>query len=195
VSVTTGVPATSDPAARARRRRNLVLAAMVAVVLLAAGAMAWRWWTHPSAFSGLGDSYSSDPLPLSGAALSTTVIFPQASGSPEQVTIDGLDAKFSSNTAKAAATFWLCHMAGGEEAIGSVHDPGSVCSTIEAFKPPMRFDYGVAPDSDYLFVTLTPTRRGVAHLKAVDVDYQRSADHFYQQGTQTIRVDRTITVR
>jgi hypothetical protein len=173
----------------------MILVAVVAVVLVVAVVVAWRWWTHPKAFTGLGDSFISDPLPLADAALSTTVIFPKVSGSEEAITIEGLDATFSSNTAKADATFWLCHIAADEDPIGAVHDPGSVCSDIEAFTPPMRFEHGVAPDSDYLFVTITPTRRGVAHLDTVDVDYRRSGDHFYQHGTQTIRVDRMITAR
>ena len=58
----------------------------------------------------------------------------------------------------------------------------------------MRFTHGIAPDSDYLFVTLTPTRRGKAHLESVAVEYRRPGDRFFQRGTQTIRVDREITV-
>lgn len=168
---------------------------MAGVVLVVAGVVAWRWWTQPTVFTGLGDSYKSDPLPLEDAALSTTVIFPKVNGANEQVTIEGLTATFSDNTAKADASFWLCHMASGEDPIGAVHDPGSVCSDIEAFEPPMRFNHGIAPDSDYLFVTITPTRRGIAHLESVDVDYRRSRDHLYQHGTQTIRVNRSVTAR
>lgn len=193
--VVTKVHAASDPAPQVHRRRNMILASVLAVVLVVAVVMAWRWWTHPTAFSGLGDSYRSAPLRLDEAALSTTVIFPKVSGSDETITIDGLDAVFANNSAEADATFWLCHMAPGEDPIGAVHDPGSSCNEIEAFKPAMRFQHGVAPDSDYLFVTITPTRRGVAHLATVDIDYRRTGDHLWQRGTQTIKVDRRITVR
>lgn len=172
----------------------MILAALLAVVL-AVGLAAWRWWTHPQAFTSLGDSYSANPRPLADAALSTTVIFPKTRGSHEAITIDGLEATFSSNTAKADATFWLCHMTDGEDPILAVHDPESVCSDIEAFEAPMRFEHGARPDSDYVFVTITPMRRGVAHLESVDVDYRRSGDHLHQRGTQTIRMDRNITVR
>lgn len=86
-------------------------------------------------------------------------------------------------------------MAPGEAPIIAVEQPGSACSDIEPFTSSMRFEHGSAPDSDYLFVTITPTRQGVAHLESVDVEYRRSRDHFYQRGTQTIRVDRMITVR
>lgn len=101
----------------------------------------------------------------------------------------------SRNTAEADTTFWICHMSAGESLIGAVHDPSQTCRDYQEFKPPMRFQHGIAPDSDYLFVTLTPTRSGVTSLASVAVDYRRSGKRVYQRGTQTIHVDREITVR
>lgn len=83
--------------------------------MVVAGLVAWRWWTHPTAFTDLGDSYSSHPLLLEDAALSTTMIFPKVKGVSEEVIIEGLAATFSDNTAKADASFWRCHMASGED--------------------------------------------------------------------------------
>lgn len=179
----------------ARRRRSSILAILIAFVLVAAGMVAWNWWTHPKAFGGLGDGHETDPLPLADSALSTTVVFPKVSGPPETVTIRSLDATFSENTAEAGATFWLCHITAGEVPIGSVFDPESTCADIEKFTAPMRFEHGVWPDSDYLFVTITPTRSGVAKLESVDIDYSRSKRHLYQRGTETIAADRVVTVR
>ncbi|CAN5464885.1 hypothetical protein BH09ACT12_BH09ACT12_25810 [soil metagenome] len=172
-----------------------VLVAVGAAALLLAGTVAWHWWTHPTAFSDLGDSFRSDPLPLAKAPLSTTVIFPKVGGSAESIEINDLDATFSANTAKARATFWVCHMGANEDPIGAVHDPAATCGDIEAFLPPMEFNHGIAPNSDYLFVTITPTRRGTAYLESVDIDYQRSGSHGFQRGTQTLLVDRRITAR
>ncbi len=171
------------------------MAILVAIVLAAAGMVAWNWWTHPKAFGGLGDGYEPDPRPLADSALSTTVVFPKIKGSPETVTIRGLDATFSENTAKAGATFWICHMTEGEAPILAVFDPESTCADIEKVTTPMRFEHGVRPDSDYLFVTITPTRSGVAKLESVDIDYSRSKRHLYQRGTETIAAARVVTVR
>ena len=179
----------------ARSRRLRLTAAGVAVVVVAALGFGLHWWTHPTAFESLGDSYSSDPLPVSDAALSTTVVFPRVDEEPETVTIHGLHAVFATNTANATATFSICHMAPGEEPIGAVHAPDTVCHDIEPAKPGSSLHLGVAPDSDYLFVTAAPTTPGVAHLTRVELDYSRGTAHLYQRGTQSIRVDRTITAR
>ncbi|MGN0062699.1 MAG: hypothetical protein ACI379_00535 [Nocardioides sp.] len=169
--------------------------AAVVTVALAVGSVGWNWWTHPKAFTDLGDSFIADPQPVADAALSTTVVFPKARGTHETITVNRLSATFSSNTAEADTTFWICHMSAHEDPIGAVSDPGSECSDMEAFAPPMRFDHGVAPDSDYLFVTITPTRPGTAHLTGVEIEYQRSGEHAYQRGAQAIRADRKITAR
>ena len=108
---------------------------------------------------------------------------------------DDLDVTFSANSAEARATFWVCHMSEGESPLLAVHDPSSTCRDIEAFSPPMPFEHGVEPDSDYLFVTITPTQRGSARMRSVAIDYRRSGEHGFQHGTQTIRVDRRITAR
>jgi hypothetical protein len=192
---TSAAPAAPDGAPTTSRRHTYVAVALAGMVLLLAAAFAWRWWTHAAVFGGLGDSGSSDPLPVADAALSTTVVFPKVEGSPEAITITDLDATFSANTAGADAAFWVCHMGATEDAIGAVHDPGSTCRDTEPFTQGMRFDYGVAPHSDYLFVTITPTRPGVAHVESVDIEYRRGSDHLYQHGTQSIRVDRKITAR
>ena len=186
--------ASAQPAAsRPRRSRRVVPPAVLSATLAVAGVTAWQWWTHPTAFDDPGDSVRVAPVPVSDAALSTTVVLPKVSGSSEEIVVDHMDATFSTNTAGAVASFWVCHMAPGEDPIGAVHDPGAVCRDIEPFEPQLRLDHGVAPDSDYLFVTITPTRRGVAHLETVDIEYRRSGDHFHQRGTQTVRADRKVT--
>ena len=163
------------------------------MVLVVVAALGVRWWTHPTVFGGLGDGYRADPRPVERAAMSTTVIFPKVGGDPETVTIDDLRAVFTANTADAAATFGVCHMSAGEDPIGAVHDPADTCADSEAFEKGMTLRHGVAPDSDYLFVTITPTRAGVAHLVRVEVTYHRDATHLWQRGTESIRVDRQIT--
>lgn len=171
--------------------RVAIAVAVLAIVVVAG--LSLRWWTHPTLFDNLGDSFRARPLPVANAALSTTVIFPQVDGEPETVTIDGLHAIFSENTAQATATFSICHMHPGEDPIGAVHDPTNHCADIVPVEDGTDFQNGVWPDSDYLFVTITPTKAGIAHLERVEVRYSRDSSHLYQRGPQSIRVDRTVT--
>jgi hypothetical protein len=173
------------------RRVTVVVAVGVVVVVVLAG-VGLRWWTHPNVFGGLGDSFASVPLPVADAALSTTIIFPKVEGEGETVRMHHIEAIFAKNTAEATATFFICHLSAGETPIGAVHDPAAYCSDIVAFEAGASFHYGVFPSGDYLFVTITPTRPGVARLARVEVGYERGARHFYQRGTESIRVDRKV---
>lgn len=167
------------------------MGAAVLALLVMAG-LGVRWWTHPTAFGNLGDSVIGMARPVEEAALSTTVIFPQVEGRPETIRITGLRAVFRRNTARATATFSICHMTAGEDPIGSVQHPEDSCADIEPVDDEASFLHGVHPASDYLFVTITPTVRGVAHLARVEVTYERGARHLFQRGTESIRADRKI---
>ncbi|MFC6286722.1 hypothetical protein ACFP3Q_10955 [Nocardioides sp. GCM10027113] len=178
------------------KRHPLRTAVIVAVALLvAAGAPALHWWTHPSVFGGLGDAHRLAPRPLDRAAVATAVTLPRTEGEAETVTIEDVQAVLSENSARARVTFRICHLGPGEDVIGTVHDPGRFCKDSETFEPGMSFRHGVAPDSDYLFAMITPTSPGVVHLEQVEITYQRGRDGLYQQGTQTIRVDRKVVAR
>lgn len=194
MSVIAEAESAPSPRPASRRRLRRLLAGLLAVVVVVTGSWAYQWWTHPKAFDESAGTYGTHPLPVSHAALSSTVIFPQTSGTPETVTIDQLDATLSENSAKSEVTFWICHMTAGEGPIGAVFDPESYCSDVERFEAPARFKHGVEPESDYLFVTITPTRPGVTHLESIDIDYRRP-EHFHQRGTQTIAAERAVTVR
>ena len=166
---------------------------VVAVVVVVLAGVGLRWWTHPNVFGNLGDSFAAAPLPVADAALSTTVIFPNVEGEDETVRMDHIKAIFAKNTAEATATFFICHLSAGESPIGAVHDPEAYCHDIVAVEAGASFHHGVFPSGDYLFVTITPTRPGVARLARVEVGYERGARHFYQRGTESIQVDRKVT--
>lgn len=167
-----------------------ITAAVVAFVV--AAAIGVRWWTHPTVFGDVGDSISVGPLPVSEASLSTALTFPKVGGEPETVTISGAKAFFSENTAKATATFAICDRGPGEDPIGAVRDPGSCCQNVVPLIAGATFRYDPAPDSDYLIVTITPTRGGVATLALVELAYERGASHLFQRGTESIQVDRKV---
>ena len=177
-------------------RRWLKLAVAVAgVLVLVTAGLGLRWWTHPTVFVDLGDSFSAEPRPVAEAALSSAVIFPNIDDEEETITIKGVEAVFANNSAEAAATFWICHLSAGETPIGSVHDPGEYCRDIVPASAGASFHYDRYPDGDYLFVTITPTRAGVARLARVEVTYARGPQHLYQRGTESIRADRTVTAK
>ncbi|GAB2746404.1 hypothetical protein GCM10027273_26070 [Nocardioides pakistanensis] len=166
------------------------MAALVVVTLTGFGL--WRW-THPTVFGDLGDSIVAAPRPVAKAALSSTVVFPQIGGEPETVTIDDARPVFGRNTAEATAAFFICHPKESEKpGIGAVHEPANFCKELEPVEPGTAFRYGLEPASDYMIVTITPTRPGVAHLTHIELSYQRGARHFFQQGTESIRVDRKV---
>jgi hypothetical protein len=175
---------------QSRRVRVVVVTAVVVLVVLAGVGL--RWWTHPNVFGNLGDSFAAVPLPVADAALSTTVIFPNVEGEDETVRVDHIKAIFVKNTAEATATFFICHLSAGESPIGAVHDPETYCRDIVAVEEGASFHHGVFPSGDYLFVTITPTRPGIARLARVEVGYERGARHFYQRGTESIQVDRKV---
>ncbi len=155
-------------------------------------ALGVRWWTHPTLFTSLGDRFVSAPQPVAESALSTTVVFPLTDkGEAERITLRDLHAVFKTNTAEADAAFYVCHMGAGESPIGAGHDPRQDCGDFERFEPGTSFELDVAP-SDYLFVSITPARPGVAHLTHVRLDYALGADHFWQRGEQTIEVNRRV---
>lgn len=171
-----------------------MLIPLIAIALVIAGLVGWRWWTHADAFEEGAAGFKASPRPVAEAALTTTVIMPKDSGEVERITIKGLDATFDRNGAAAKATFGVCHMSQGQDPIGFVHDPAEACANLEPVELPMEFTYGVAPDSDYLTVTITPRKPGTARLTGVTIDYERP-DHFDQRGEQILDLDTTVTAR
>ncbi len=168
----------------------MIAASVTALCLIAV--LGVRWWTHPTVFDQSGVGGSADPRPVARAALTTTVIYPRVSGEPETITIDRLRAVFAENTAEATATFMICRLQAGQGPIGTAHHPEDYCTDLEPVEPGDLFLHGVAPDSDYLIVTIAPTRPGVAHLTDVEIDYRRGARHRFQQGTQSLAPDLTV---
>jgi hypothetical protein len=177
-----------------RRGRTRAVVVGVVVVLVVVGAAGLDRWRHPTAFGGLGDGFVADPRPVAQAGLATTVIFPVTRGEDvETVALRDVSAVFSTNTAEATATFSVCHMSPGENPIGVVDEADDYCARVEPFTPGMELRRDETHTSDYLVVTVTPTRPGVAQLERVEVDYRRAARHFLQQGVESIRVSRRIT--
>jgi hypothetical protein len=111
------------------------------------------------------------------------------------VTFRDATAVFEKNTAEAEATFWICQ--GGDSLLGSSHGPleSSVCRNPRPLKEGSDMTSSSDPASDYVVVTVTPKRAGVARLDRVDLDYSLGADHFYRRGTESLDTDVTIPAR
>lgn len=178
-----------------RRWLKLGATAIAGVLVLVLAGLGLRWWTHPTLFGGLGDTFFAKPRPVAEASLSSTVIFPNVHDAEETITFKNFKAVFSNNTAEAKATFSICHLSAGEMPIGAVHDPEEYCRDIVPAGAGAAFHYDRYPDGDYLFVTITPTRAGAARLARVEVTYARGRQHLYQRGTESIRVDRKVTAK
>ncbi|MGZ6768566.1 MAG: hypothetical protein ACXVEQ_19960 [Nocardioidaceae bacterium] len=173
-------------------RPRLLAWALAGLALIAIGIGA-HWWTHATVFHDLGDSIAMDPLPVAKGALSSTVIFPDHDAR-ETITIKSIDANFSTNTAGARATFSICHMGAGDAVIGTAHTARRWCHDIVPAGTGSTVRLGTSRNRDYVFVTITPTRPGSAHLESFDIDYRRSGSHLFQRGSQTIQADRRLTV-
>jgi hypothetical protein len=170
-----------------------VTAAIVlgSVVLIAAAVVpGLRWWTRPTVFGSLGDRFVAAPLPVADALLASAVTFPREAGA-QTVTITGAHAVLEENTAAAAVAFSICHLSAGEIPILAVHDPQNGCRDREPLRTGAVLRQRTSGAGDYLIVTITPTKAGVARLTSVDLTYRRGVRHLLQHGTERIDLDRT----
>lgn len=60
---------------------------------------------------------------------------------------------------------------------------------------PRDLHHGPREGGDYLFVTVTPTKPGVAHLIRVEVQYQRGIAGLFQRGTESIWSDYKVSAK
>ena len=177
--------------------RRRVVSGLLVLALLVALVLAWRWWTHPNLFAGQGTAgMVSVARPVAKAALHVGITNPDLDRDEDViVAFRGATAVFEKNTADAGATFWICQ--GGDSVLGSSHGSleSSTCRNPRPLKEGTEMTYSSDPKSDYVVVTVTPKRAGVARLDRVDLDYSLGADHFYRRGTESLDTDVTIPAR
>lgn len=168
-----------------------VAAALVVVGVVAAS----RWWTHPSLFEDHGASFGARPVSVARAALTVAVTFPSDEGGPRVVDFRGARARLGTDTARSQTTFAICSPHGTGDIIGAVRgDLDEWCRDVRPLAGD-RMTLTSGRGSDYVVLTIRPTRPGRTRIEGVDLDYSLGRDGWYRRGRDTVAVDFTVRAR
>jgi hypothetical protein len=165
--------------------------------------LAFHRWTNPTVFVDAdAGTFSTAARPLSEFPL--YVGFGHARGSdqsPETITMDSADIRFSKNSAGFTATVLVCTQRPVKEGtlvlgtdFGSKAQLDEYCTDVR----PLEDGTSVRLERDsgqYFIAVLTPTRAGSAHIDAIDIRYSRDGRHFFQHGNQHLAQDMTIAAK
>jgi hypothetical protein len=187
--MTTDTPTAGTSPHRGRRRIVATLALAAVALSLPAG---YRWWSHPDLIEDRGDGMSMDPAPVTRAARSAAVTFPDSEAhDPTTITFHGASAHLIRDSAQAEVSFYICRENEAEGVIGYVGDDlATYCSDLRPITDGTDFAY--PNPAEYVVVVVTPTRPGTTHLTRVDLDYALGASRLFRRGTDSVRVDMTI---
>lgn len=178
-----------------RRRRPVIL--VLTVVGALAGCGGW-WWTHATVLDDRlgGAGVGMAPRPLDEATLHASVAIPAPRGDADEVlTFRAVGVRFDKNTAGATAQLSVCVPRDEAGVIGAVTGPlARYCEVARLVTPgtAMRWREG-HPPTEYLVLTIIPTRAGVARIGVVEIDYSRDRAHLWQRGS--VRAHADITMR
>ena len=154
------VVAPSGQQPRRSSPRPVILAAL-AVAIVTVVSRGLRWWTHPTVFPTGGATMGYDPQPLVRSPEAIGVTFPAVNATEvTEVTLRRATAQLRVNTAEAIVGFWVCRQSPGELPIAGADADAKYCKRLRPFAAGDTFLYGPPGRSDYLIVTLTPTKPG-----------------------------------
>jgi len=159
---------------------------LIVVALVLVGLLGWGgWvWTHPTLLrdrSDLGNGiFPVTPLADSTAQISVAV---PAEGDDETIEFKSASAQFTTNTARATATFEICYPRKPRELIGAVlGDLGKYCERVVPLTNGTKMHWVDAPFAEYVVMTVTPSRAGTATVDRVTFNYARSKEPLWQHG-------------
>ena len=179
------------------RRHGRLLVVVLAVLALTVGVWGLRWWTHPDVFgAGVGvGSFSAAPQPVATSRLTFGVLLPPGDGSRTTVTFRGTPVmNFATNTARATATFSVCHRPPEPQGtfIGISKGLGNhECTRLDPIVAGTTLRY--PSPAEYVIATITPTRPGKVLATGADFDYSLDRSGWYRRGND--HVDLSIGIR
>jgi hypothetical protein len=167
-------PEKAPPGASGRRRKLLVGAA--AVLVLVVGFLAWEWRTSPDTFRGYGNAMTG-PLAV-GQRLHVGMTWESLKIEPRTATLHEASPRVVRNTADAEVSFSLCR---------SEKDPaGAVRGNLERWCTEVlpiddtEMTLNAEP-RDIVLMTIRPTKPGVVRVRGADLTYtdgwQRGTEH------------------
>lgn len=161
-----------------------------------AGGWAYHRWTHPTLFEDAGDGFRWSPLPV-GSHFDFGGTFPDEHRTTEVVHIEQVAATVAEDSAHSRFRYVVCRLRKGEETIdtSSNADTRKLCPDQRPFVPGMAFRYGPGAGTDYLLVSIIPTRAGETRVMGVRIDYERGRAAFHQHGWQDVLTDRVAVAR
>jgi hypothetical protein len=172
-----------DPPAQTGRRRQIIVGAVAALVLVL-GFLAWDWRTSPDTFRGYGSGLRA-PVDV-GHSLHVRMTWESVDIEPRTVTLHDVSARVVKDTAGPEITFSLCRAE--EEPISSARGPlGRWCSEVLPIDDTeMTLN---ADPHDIVVMTIRPTKPGVVRVRGMDLTYTDG----WQRGTEQTGL--TVVVR
>lgn len=172
----------------------LAVVVVVATALVVGVVLGIRWWTHPDLFADDGSSSRVASKPVERATLHVGVTSPSTKERDEvELTFRDATAHFLENSAQAEATFWVCS---GDNVVGTAGGRlEKHCDDPRRIERGTKMTYSSEPGSDYVVLTLEPTRPGGVRLDRVELDYFLGADQLYRRGTDSVDLDITVQAR
>ncbi|GAB3774378.1 hypothetical protein GCM10027600_36840 [Nocardioides ginsengisegetis] len=132
---------------------------------------------------------------MSSAAVSIPVTW-DSDGAPTTVTFHSAHAFFATNTAAAHVTFEICQRSPGKIFTPVYGGLSLDCTSVTPLTPGVTMTYPTHPFAhDYVMVTVTPTRPGVAVLSNVRFTYSLPSHHLPRPITDDVAMNVTIPVR
>ena len=178
------------PARLSVRRRALIV--LVVAIIVAGGARAWHYRTHPEVFPGDGNGIGAT-LEGQNKTLYVGVTTPSLD-TEAMVTITSATPRVLQNTAGATFEFYVCTLNSGAhpDALGAAYEEtlAEVCPSKVPVVEGTELHVGIG-HAQQLVMAVTVHQAGALRTNGVDLEYS----HGWQHGTQAIGEHVKITSR
>lgn len=189
---------TTAPSPKTRRRSAIRVALVILAVI--AAAVVWlstRDHSDPPQVLGPrvgGFSFVADPVPVSSSTMQFGIMAPYVGKEDsETLTFRSATAHFRRNSANATATISVCRPRGSSN--GGLGGGGAVqestlkkyCQKAHPVVSGTKLRWGTTSSrGEFLVLTVSPTRPGVADVDSFTLDYSRDQAHGGQSGVEIL---------